>query len=211
MTSVGDISFLVDEVVLGTTLKVDRKGVNTVIGRSPTKNFIQVSCKVQNLNASAIVKKLLKGQYQLYFEFVNKVFLQRTEKRTIATTADLYLMEAIIILEDINLLVLMMEHMTKVLTMRERRHRLAYWYLLNNVFEYFCMKMGRGVPGTIKQAFSQITLVECEYSQVWTGTRKSPILELLDQKEVLKRQVEELTIALAGKDVELAILKAKLG
>lgn len=122
----GDISFLVDEEVLGTTLKVDRKGVNTVIGRSPTKNFIQVAYKVQNLNTSAVVKKLLKGQYQLYFEFVNKVLLQRTEKRTIATMVDLYLMEAISILEDIKLLVFMMEHMTKVLTMREGRHRLAY-------------------------------------------------------------------------------------
>lgn len=64
--------------------------------------------------------------------------------------ADLYLMEILTTLEDINLPALMMEHMTKVWTMKEGRHGLAYGYQLNNVFEYFGVRMGRGVSGCIK-------------------------------------------------------------
>lgn len=72
------------------------------------------------------------------------------------------------------------------------------------------MRLGRGLPGTIKQAFSQTTLVECEYSELKVGTRKYQMIELLDQQETLKNQVEELMIALATKDVELVTLKAQL-
>lgn len=66
---------------------------------------------------------------------------------------DLYLMEILGTLENINLLTLMMEHMTKALTMREGRHGLAYGYILNNIFEYFGVWMGRGVPGTTSRIF----------------------------------------------------------
>lgn len=74
--------------------------------------------------------------------------------------ADLHLMEVFTTLEDINLLALMMEHMKKVLNMREGQHRLAYGYLLNHVFEYYRTRMGRGVLGTIKEDFSHTTWVE---------------------------------------------------
>lgn len=120
-------------------------------------------------------------------------------------------MEAISKLEVINLLALRMEHITKVLTTREGKHSLAYGYLLNNVFEYFGVKLGRGVPSTIKQAFSQTTLVECECNKLKAGTCKSPMSELLDQQETLKNQVEELKTSLAAKDTKLVTLKAKLG
>lgn len=63
---------------------------------------------------------------------------------------DLYLMKMFSTLVDINILALMMEHMTKVLNMSEGRHRLAYGYLLNHVFEYYRVQLGRGIAGSIK-------------------------------------------------------------
>lgn len=72
-----------------------------------------------NLNNFVIAKKILKGQYQLYFEFVNKVLLPRTEKHTIVTMASLYLMLALSTLKEINLPALMIEHMTKVIRMKD--------------------------------------------------------------------------------------------
>lgn len=38
--SVRDISFRVDEEVLRTILKVKRQGINTMIDKSPTRNFL---------------------------------------------------------------------------------------------------------------------------------------------------------------------------
>lgn len=77
VTSVRDISFQVDEEVLGDILKVPMKGIKTIVDKSPSKNFLEKDGKLKNLNPSAVSKKLFKGQYQLYFEFVNKVLLPR--------------------------------------------------------------------------------------------------------------------------------------
>lgn len=77
VTTMRDISFRLDEQVLWTILKVDRKGVLTMIDRFPAKGFLRMSSKVPNMNTSTIVKKLLNSPYQLYFEFVNKVLLLR--------------------------------------------------------------------------------------------------------------------------------------
>lgn len=65
---------------------------------------------------------------------MNKVLLPRTKKRTIAIMANLYLMEKLSTMADINLLVLMIEHMLKVFNMAEGKHGLAYGFLLNRVF-----------------------------------------------------------------------------
>lgn len=104
----------------------------------------------------------------------------------------------------------MMKNMKKVLNMREGRHGLAYGYLLNHGFEYYGVKLGRGVRKTIQQALSHTTLAECEHIQLKARAKKSPMSDLSDQKEALKRQVEELTAALARKDAEVILLKAKL-
>ncbi|KAK4730020.1 hypothetical protein R3W88_023008 [Solanum pinnatisectum] len=42
-----------------------------------------------------VQKKLIKGEYQLLFEFVNKVLLPRTEKRIVASATDLFIMESL--------------------------------------------------------------------------------------------------------------------
>ena len=49
--------------------------------------------KTPTTKVAGIYKKIMKSEYQLVFEFVNKVVLPRTEKKTLATAADLYVME----------------------------------------------------------------------------------------------------------------------
>ena len=49
--------------------------------------------KTPTTKVAGIYKKIMKSEYQLVFEFVNKVVLPRTEKRTLATAVDLYVME----------------------------------------------------------------------------------------------------------------------
>lgn len=98
---------------------------------------------------------------------------------TNSTMADLYLMEALSKLEAINLSILMIKHMTIVMIMKNGKHDLAYGYPLNHVFEYFGVRLRRGIPGTIKQSFSQTTFVENECSEVKAGTENSQMLELI--------------------------------
>lgn len=97
-----------------------------MVDKSPSKGFLEEAGKLKNLNPAAIFKKLLKGQYQLYFEFVNKAFLPRTEKRTVATMVYLYLMEKLSVMVKINLPTLIMEHITKVFKIAEGKHGLSY-------------------------------------------------------------------------------------
>lgn len=87
------ISFRVDKVSLSEILQVKKATIKSVVNKSLSKNFLEEAGKLKKLNPLVVSKKPLKGQYQLYFEFVNKVLLPRIEKRTIATMVDLYLME----------------------------------------------------------------------------------------------------------------------
>lgn len=128
ITKVREISFRVDEASLSKILQVKKAGIKSIVDISPSKSFSEKGGNLKKLNPSVISKKLIKGQYQLYVEFVNKILLPRTEKRTIATIADLYLIEKLSTLVLINLPALMMEHMIKVFKMAERKHGLAYGF-----------------------------------------------------------------------------------
>lgn len=67
--------------------------------------------------------------------------------------------------------------------------------------------MGKGIKGTIKQAFSPTTLLECECVEGRIDNKaKSQVSNLLEQQEKL----EELTVTLASRDVEIAHLNAQL-
>lgn len=77
--------------------------------------------KVDDVWYFGILKKFLKGENQLYFEFVNKVLLSRTKKRNAAFLADLFLMEMLDMYETINLSGLMLEHMHRIMTGRDRQ------------------------------------------------------------------------------------------
>ncbi|KAK4733854.1 hypothetical protein R3W88_008115 [Solanum pinnatisectum] len=101
-TLVGDKSFHLNEEVLGEILEVPREGTRSVVEK-----------------LGSIQKKLMKGEYQLLFEFVNKVLLPRSEKRTVASAADLFLMESLCRFEPLNLPVLILEHMHKTVMKRK--------------------------------------------------------------------------------------------
>lgn len=121
-----------------------------MVDKSPSKGFLEKAGKLKNLNPAAIFKKLCKGQYQLYFKFVNKALLPRIGKRTITAMADLYLIEKLSTMVEINLPALMMEPMTKVFNIIEEKHSLAYRFLLNWVFEAYGVELSKGTTGTIK-------------------------------------------------------------
>lgn len=116
----------------------------------PSKGFLVETGKMRNLTSIAVSKKLLKGQYQLYFEFINRVLFPRPKKRTVATMTDLYLIEKLSILVKINFSAIMIEYMTKVYNMAEGKYGIAYGYLLNWKFEHYRIELSRGVMTTMK-------------------------------------------------------------
>ncbi|KAH0686307.1 hypothetical protein KY289_017059 [Solanum tuberosum] len=141
---------------------------------------------VGDIKRAGLPKKFLKWEYQLLFEFINKALVPRSEKRIIASAADLFLMEQLDELEAINLPVIMLEHMHKVMTWKNAKHGIPYGYLLNHVFEHFRVPLGRGVPGTVKQMFSSATLLKCECTE------------------------GKVKVTLSAKEVEIARLKAPM-
>lgn len=73
-----------------------------------------------------------------------------SDKRTVASATDLFLMEKLSKVEQINLHAIMLEHMHKVMTWKNARHGIPYVYILNHIFTHFEVPVGRGVPGTMK-------------------------------------------------------------
>ncbi|KAH0714930.1 hypothetical protein KY284_007835 [Solanum tuberosum] len=102
-----------NEELLGKILEVPREGTRSVVGKFCTKQFAKECSKLPDMHCAVIQKKLMKGEYQLLFEFINKVLLPRTEKHTIASATDLFVMEALSKFEPLNLPALMLEHMHK--------------------------------------------------------------------------------------------------
>ena len=83
---------------------------------------------------------------------------------------------------------------------------MGYGYFLTEVFKYFNIPLSVGKVGTVKQAFSENTLVECQCIE-GKGNPKSKMAQLIEDQDQLKHEVEELTMRLSGKDAEIAILK----
>ncbi|KAH0696330.1 hypothetical protein KY290_013695 [Solanum tuberosum] len=111
--------------------------------------------------------------------------------------------------EAINLPGIMLEHLHRIMTVKNGKHEIADGYLLNKVFNHFSMPLGRGVLGTIKQTFSMVTLIECECVEGKIKA-KSHVFELFEKQEALKREMEDFTVILGDKEVEIARLKALL-
>ena len=142
--------------------------------------------------------KVIKSEYQLVFEFFNKTLLPRTEKRTSTTFTDLYVMELLCKFEPLNLPRIMLEHMYKTVIERKGIHGMGYGYFLTEVFKYFNIPFSIGKVGTVKQAFLENTLVECECIE-GKGNPKSKMAQLIEDQDQLKHEVEELTMRLSGK------------
>ncbi|KAK4733461.1 hypothetical protein R3W88_007722 [Solanum pinnatisectum] len=161
-TLVGDESLHLDEELLGKILEVPREGTRSVVGKLCSKQFVNECSKIPDMHHAGVQKKLMKGEYQLLFEFVNKVLLPRTEKHTVASVTDLFVMEALCKFEPLNLSALMLEHKHKNVVEHKGRHGMGYGYFLTKVFQHLNSPVGKGTVGTVKQSFSLSTLVECE-------------------------------------------------
>nr|XP_009612214.1 uncharacterized protein LOC104105572 [Nicotiana tomentosiformis] len=159
---VNGVDFVMDFVVLGSILGVSTEGLPLIQGSCPS-NFRNVIVKDKAIQQGERVhKKALFPVYQLLFEMVNKVFLPRTERRSITSRADLVLMEALDGYTTINLPGIMIEHMKNVIEFKDGNHGLPYGFLLTKVFEFFKVPLGKTKVDTRKQTFSKITLEECE-------------------------------------------------
>lgn len=170
-----------------------------MVGQSCSKRFVQKNGKLPKLNCVGIPKKLLKGEYQLRFELVNKVLLPRTEKRTVAFAGDLFLMEALCKFDSINLPSIMLENMPKTLIEQKEKHGMGYGYFLTRVFKYMEIPLEAGVRETIKQSFSMNTLVECECMEGNIGYM-SKMTELVVEQSKLRHELKEMTALLSHKD-----------
>ncbi|KAH0650147.1 hypothetical protein KY284_030059 [Solanum tuberosum] len=88
--------------------RVFNPGILTKFGLSNL--FDALVSKREDVKNAGLPKRFLKGEYKLFFLlFINKVLVPRTEKRTVAYVADLFLMEKLDELEEINLPAIMLE------------------------------------------------------------------------------------------------------
>lgn len=82
-----------------------------------------------------------------------------------ASSTDLFTMEAISKFDDVNLPAVILEHMHKIINARDGRHGMSYGYFLARVFDHFKVPLGLGVRGTIKQNLIALSL----NVNVWKG------------------------------------------
>ena len=127
-TIVNDIVIHLDETLLGKILRVPRHGTRSVVGKTCSVEFVTVCSKLPTTKCAGLFKKVMKSEYQLVFEFFNKTLLPRTEKRTSATSVDLYVIELLCKFEPLNLPRLMLEHMYKIVIERKGIHGMVYGY-----------------------------------------------------------------------------------
>lgn len=56
------------------------KGVRSIEGCKPSIQFTMIDTKHREVNLEGLPTKLLKGEYQLVFEFINKFLVPKTKK-----------------------------------------------------------------------------------------------------------------------------------
>ncbi|KAG5576143.1 hypothetical protein H5410_056277 [Solanum commersonii] len=71
-TLVGNKSMHLNEELLGKILEVPKEGTRSVVGKFCTKQFAKECSKPPDMHYAGIQKNLMKEEYQLLFEFVNK-------------------------------------------------------------------------------------------------------------------------------------------
>ncbi|KAH0740924.1 hypothetical protein KY290_033967 [Solanum tuberosum] len=94
-TLVGDKRVQLNEELLGEILEVHIEGIISVAGKHCAQHFANECSKLPDMHCAGIQKKLMKGEYQLLFDFVNNVVLPRSEKHIVANSEDLFLMESL--------------------------------------------------------------------------------------------------------------------
>lgn len=88
----------------------------------PTSNLIAEIGEVRKLNKTIVSKKFMKETFKLYFEFMNMVLLPWSKKHIIATALNFYLMESLRKMKEINLPVIVLEHIRKIMTLKDEKH-----------------------------------------------------------------------------------------
>ncbi|KAH0686204.1 hypothetical protein KY289_016969 [Solanum tuberosum] len=78
-TIVKNVEIHLDKETLGIILGVPVVGIQTIEGCKPTGDFLKLATKRGDDKRAGLPKKFLKGEYQLMFEFINKVMMPRTE------------------------------------------------------------------------------------------------------------------------------------
>ncbi|KAH0714884.1 hypothetical protein KY284_007789 [Solanum tuberosum] len=136
-TTVKKVKICLNEESLGIILGVPSKGISSIEGCKPSSEFTEWATKCGDIKRAGLPKKFLRGEYQLMFEFINKVLVPWSQKRNAISATDLFLMEQLDELETINLSPIMLEHMHRVMTWKNAKHGIPYGYLLNHVFNHF--------------------------------------------------------------------------
>ncbi|XP_059306301.1 uncharacterized protein LOC132057704 [Lycium ferocissimum] len=206
ITSVSGTDFELTEEVLGKILKVPTEGIRTIT-RTTSSNFkVMISQNmVENTSARAsLLKKEMKAEYQLMFELVNKVLLPRADGRTVASIADLVLIEALSNFQRINLTAIMIEHIIKVVNAPEGKHGLPYGFGLTKVFEHFKVRTDKDTKGSNKHMFSIETLEECDCIHRKGGVGSTSTIST--QLQAQERMIAELQRVKA----ENVLLQARL-
>lgn len=76
----------------------------------------------------------------------------------------------------------MIEHMYKVMTIKNERHKMAYGYILNKVFDHFKGECRRGLAGFVKQTINMTTMMEYDRVDEKVRTKsKSEVSKLITQ------------------------------
>ncbi|KAG5582067.1 hypothetical protein H5410_052694 [Solanum commersonii] len=196
-SNVGGKSLYLDEDLLGQILEVPREGIRSLVEKTFTTEFVKECSKILNTRRAGVQKNLMKREYQLLFEFVNKVLLPRTKKRTAASTTDLYIMEALCKFEPIDLPALIMEHLYKSMIKHKGKNGIGYDYFLTKVFHHLNILVGTGKIGTAQ-------CIEGKAGPL------SKISQLVMEQGQLKHELEEITVRVSNKDAGIALLKAEL-
>lgn len=88
--------------------------------------------KVGGTSIAGKRKKFLKRKFQLVYEFVNKQVLPKAKKRIVVSAVDLFFMECLSKFELISVPALMVEHMCKVVHVKEEKYRMPYGHFVQS-------------------------------------------------------------------------------
>ena len=75
-----NVAISLNEEVLGKILRVPTEGTRSVLGKTCFSEFASMISKTPTTKVAGIYKKIMNSEYQLVFEFVNKVVLPRKKR-----------------------------------------------------------------------------------------------------------------------------------
>lgn len=147
------VDIYLGEFVLGEILDVPVDVIRSVINKVPSLKFVQEASNVVRKSKFGVRKKFLKGEFQMLYELINKVLLPHSEKRTISSVVDIFLMNSLSNFEMVNLPGIIIEHMYKVMQVKDWKYGMAYGFLRNKLFGHIKIECSKGMFGSIKHTF----------------------------------------------------------